>query len=243
MGPTQEKLKAAALTDVGNVRTHNEDSYGLSIDDGVFVVCDGMGGAAGGEIASKIAVSAVKEVLCAGAPNDPERLLRAAVASANERVFSRSEQDQSLHGMGTTLVALLVHSGRAWLAHVGDSRCYRFRGGVLERLTEDHSFVDEQVRLGQMTPAEAAVSPFRNIITRAVGTRDAVEPDITGLAIEPGDMYLLCSDGLTKEVPDGRLAEILGGDGNPERLCGQLVDEAKASGGHDNITVIVVGVG
>jgi protein phosphatase len=144
--------------------------------------------------------------------------------------------------MGTTLVALLVRGEHAWVAHVGDSRCYRFRAGALERMTQDHSLVDEQVRLGQMTQAEADVSPFRNVITRAIGTRETVIPDIEEVPLETGDLFLLCSDGLTKEVPEAHIAEILGetSSSDVQALCQRLIEEANAAGGSDNITAILV---
>ena len=146
-----------------------------------------------------------------------------------------------MHGMGTTLVSLLVREGRVWIAHVGDSRCYRLRAGALERMTQDHSLVDEQVRLGQMTPAEAEMSPLRNVITRAIGTRDAVAPDIEEVATEHGDLFLLCSDGLSKEVREARLAELLNGDTSDlQAACRRLIEDANASGGSDNITAILV---
>ncbi len=235
-------MEVAALTDVGRLRSANEDAYGLCAEAGFFVVCDGMGGAAAGEIASQAAVKAMTEGLCnSQAVEGPQQLLQSSIAEANRRVFSCSEQEPSLHGMGTTLVSLLVREGRIWIAHVGDSRCYRFRAGMLERMTQDHSLVDEQVRLGQMTPAEAEMSPLRNVITRAIGTRPTVTPDIEEVQTEHGDLFLLCSDGLTKEVSEARLAEVLGGDASDiQALCRKLIEEANAAGGSDNITAIVV---
>jgi protein phosphatase len=138
-------------------------------------------------------------------------------------------------------VSLLVREGCVWIAHVGDSRCYRFRAGTLERMTQDHSLVDEQVRLGQMTPAEAEMSPLRNVITRAIGTREMVAPDIEEVATEQGDLFLLCSDGLTKEVSDSRLAELLQQDSSDlQGLCRRLIEDANAAGGSDNITAVAV---
>jgi protein phosphatase len=251
-------MEVAALTDVGRVRSANEDAYGLCAEAGFFVVCDGMGGAAAGEVASRTAVAVALEGLC-GTLNqeqrgdDLRRLLEGAVAAANQRVFSHAEREPALHGMGTTLVALLVREGLAYIAHVGDSRCYRFRSGTLERQTQDHSLVDEQVRLGQMTLAEAEQSPFRNVITRAIGTRSTVAVDIEEVPTQPGDMFLLCSDGLTKELPDMRISELLH-EAQPESqvemqstytqtLCQRLILEANAAGGHDNITAILVKIG
>lgn len=235
-------MESAALTDVGRVRSANEDSHGLCDEAGFFVVCDGMGGAAAGEIASQTAVSVMFEAMCGASDgNDPRQALENAISEANRRVFSHAEQESSLHGMGTTLVSLLVREGRVWIAHVGDSRCYRLRAGALERMTQDHSLVDEQVRLGQMTPAEAELSPLRNVITRAIGTRPSVTPDIQEVATEPGDLFLLCSDGLSKEVPDENIANILRSDTSDlQTLSRALIQEANDAGGSDNVTAIVV---
>lgn len=242
MPQEQMLMEVAALTDVGRVRSANEDAHGLCAEAGFFVVCDGMGGAAAGEIASNTAMTTMTERLCKLQPSDdPHQALESAIAEANDRVFLHAERESSLHGMGTTLVSLLVREGHVWIANVGDSRCYRYRTGSLERMTEDHSLVDEQVRLGQMTPAEAATSPLRNVITRAIGTREAVTPDIKEMATEHGDLFLLCSDGLTKEVSEPRLAELLGGDAaDLQTLCQRLIQDANDSGGSDNITAILV---
>lgn len=242
MPQEQMLMDVAAQTDVGRIRSANEDAYGLCPEAGLFVVCDGMGGAAAGEVASQLAVAAVTEAICdPQMADDPRRALETGIAEANQRVFSRSENEPTLHGMGTTLVGLLVREGGVWIAHVGDSRCYRFRAGLLERMTEDHSLVNEQVRLGQITAAEAETSPMRNVITRAIGTRATVTPDIEEAATEHGDLFLLCSDGLTKEVSETRLAEMLA-QRSPDlqTLCQRLIDEANDSGGSDNITAIAV---
>lgn len=237
-------VEAAALTDVGRIRSANEDAYGLCPEAGFFVVCDGMGGAAAGEIASQTAVAVAIEEICRPGQTEPRSSLKQMVERVNHRVFLRSEQEPSLHGMGTTLVALLAGSDSVWIAHVGDSRCYRYRAGKLDRMTQDHSLVDEQVRLGQMTPAEAEMSPFRNVITRAVGTRATVTPDIHEVPTQSGDLFLLCSDGLTKEIHEPRIAELLGGASATDLkgVCKRLIDTANAAGGGDNITVIVVSV-
>jgi len=235
-------MEVAALTDVGRVRSANEDSYRVCVEAGFFVVCDGMGGAAAGEVASQTAVTAMVDGICnPQTVDDPRKALETHIVEANRRVFSRSEHEPSWHGMGTTLVSLLVREGRVWIAHVGDSRCYRLRADALERMTQDHSLVDEQVRLGQMTPAEAEMSPLRNVITRAIGTRDTVTPDIEEVPTEHGDLFLLCSDGLTKEVPEARLAELMNWDTSDlQAACRRLIEDANASGGSDNITAILV---
>jgi PPM family protein phosphatase len=235
-------MEVAALTDVGQLRSTNEDAYGLCPEAGFFVVCDGMGGAAAGEVASQTAVASAIETICnTKRQGDPLKLLEKAVNAANQRVFSRSQREPALYGMGTTLVSLLVREGRAYIGHVGDSRCYRFHAGSLEQKTQDHSLVEEQVRLGQMTVAEAQESPLRNVITRAVGTRATVTADIDEIVTEPGDLLLLCSDGLTRELSDERIAEIFREPAEDlQALCGRFVHEANRAGGNDNITCVVV---
>ncbi len=235
------KLEAAGRTDVGQVRTTNEDAFGYCLEDGVFALCDGMGGAAAGEVASRIAVDTLIERLCAaGSQSNRRKVLEEAIADANQRVHSRAEHDVTLRGMGTTLVALAIGGDHALLGHVGDSRCYLFRKGKLVRKTHDHSLVDEQVRLGQLTQDEANHSPLRNVITRAIGTQVSVAADIAELDLRPGDILLLCSDGLTRELPDDSIATLLSEDRNLAGLCSALVNAAKAAGGHDNITAVLV---
>jgi PPM family protein phosphatase len=163
-----------------------------------------------------------------------------AICAANEAIFSRSQRNYKLAGMGTTLVGLLVEERRVWVLNVGDSRCYRMRKRRLEQITLDHSLVEEQVRLGRMTHSEALRSPLRNVITRALGTQSRVTPDIFELEAEPGDLFLLCSDGLTRELTDQRIDSILGTDLPLDDLCARLVEAAKKAGGHDNITAILV---
>jgi PPM family protein phosphatase len=234
-------LQAAALSHVGKVRTGNEDSFGYCLDAGVFAVCDGMGGAAAGEVASRMAVDALIERLCAVASREDRRkTLEDSIDAANRMVFAQAAQDAALRGMGTTLVAVTIQDGHALIGHVGDSRCYLFRAGELSRQTNDHSLVDEQVRLGQMTQEDADRSPLRNVITRAIGTQKSVEADITDLTLESGDILLLCSDGLTREVPQEGLAAILSHPGTIEERCQQLIDAANAAGSRDNVTAILV---
>jgi len=234
-------LEAAALTHVGKVRTGNEDSFGVCLDAGVFAVCDGMGGAAAGEVASRLAVDTLLERLCAvTSREDRRKALEESIAAANRLVYAQASRDSLLQGMGTTLVAVAIQQGHALIGHVGDSRCYLFRASRLTRETNDHSLVDEQVRLGHMTQEDAERSPLRNVITRAIGTQDSVEADITELPIEAGDMLLLCSDGLTREVPEDRIAAMLRGPGSVDALCHQLIDAANAAGSHDNVTAILV---
>jgi serine/threonine protein phosphatase PrpC len=232
---------AAALTDRGRKRPSNEDAFGYSIEHGVYVVCDGMGGAAAGEVASSVAVAEVMQLLTnrPGAnplPADAEQ----AVAAANEAIFSRSQRSEKLSGMGTTLVALLAEERNAWMLNVGDSRGYRLRDSKLEQITIDHSLVEEQMRLGQMSQEEALRSPLKNVITRALGTQSLVTPDIFELETEPGDLFLLCTDGMTRELSDSLIESLLLLDLPLESLCSRLVAAANQAGGHDNITCLLV---
>ena len=238
---------AAAASDRGRKRPSNEDAFGFSVENGVYLVCDGMGGAAAGEIASSLAVDEMLRLLDR-APSDSSELMATpmpqraerAIFEANEAIFSRSQRNYKLNGMGTTLVGLLVEERRVWVLNVGDSRCYRLRGRHLEQITLDHSLVEEQVRLGQMTRSEALRSPLRNVITRALGTQSRVTPDIFELEPEPGDLFLLCSDGLTRELTDASIESLLKVDLPLEALCAGLVEAAKKAGGRDNITCVVV---
>ena len=236
------EYEAAGASDQGRTRKSNEDAYGLSLrnSEGAcnFVVCDGMGGAAAGEVASRLAVDAMLRAMDEGVLT--LETFQHAVDAANHSVHHSASQDPSRAGMGTTLVAMATRGNRAWVAHVGDSRCYRLRGGQLERLTHDHSLVDEQVRLGQLTPAQAETSPMRNVITRAVGTQDEVDADLTEFVVVSGDLYLLASDGLMREVNDELIARILRAAGVLEETLAQLIGAANEAGGHDNITCVLV---
>ena len=235
---------ASAITDRGRKRPSNEDAFGYSDEDGVYVVCDGMGGAAAGEIASSLAVDELLR-LTDGAAHDSESFavpaaLEQAIAAANEAIYTRSQRNQRLSGMGTTMVALAVRDSCAWVLNIGDSRCYRLRMGRLEQITVDHSLVEEQVRMGRMTRAEALRSPLKNVITRALGTQSRVTPDVFALEIEPGDLFLLCTDGLTRELTDKAIEEMLCNNGSLSEQCASLVEAAKRAGGHDNVTCLLV---
>jgi len=232
---------ATALTDRGRKRPSNEDAFGLSIERGVYLVCDGMGGAAAGEVASTLAVAEMMRQLTERPWTSPPPIEAAeAVTAANEAIFSRSQRNPKLNGMGTTLVALLVEDRHAWMVNVGDSRGYRLRNSQLEQITLDHSLVEEQMRLGQMSQQEALRSPLKNVITRALGTQSVVTPDIFEFETEPGDLFLLCSDGLVRELSDSVIESLLRLDLTLEEMCARLVEAANEAGGHDNITCILV---
>lgn len=235
------RYTAAAVTDRGRKRPSNEDAFGYSVEHGVYIVCDGMGGAAAGEIASSVAVEEVLRLLSERNRELPvPQVAEDAVCTANQAIYSRAQRNYKLNGMGTTLVALVVEESRAWVLNIGDSRCYRLRGGLLEQLTLDHSLVEEQVRLGRMTRAEAARSPLRNVITRALGTQTRVTADCFQLDSEPGDVYLLCTDGLTRELSDSMIRFHMDNEQPLQTRCDRLVEAAKKAGGHDNITCIMV---
>jgi protein phosphatase len=240
--------KAAARTSTGRVRSSNEDAFGMKPEHGIYVVCDGMGGAAGGEIASRMTVDVVLQGMSAQ-PGQLSRReqLHEAITDANRLVLERAAREPGLSGMGTTLVALLLEggqeSGGSLVVHAGDSRCYLWRAGRLERLTQDHSLVDEQVRLGTMTAEEAQRSPFRSVITRAIGTQESVTEDVLEIAPQASDVFLLCTDGLTREVDDETIARVLSAGSDSERAAQTLVDAANEHGGRDNVTALVVGIG
>lgn len=244
------RYAAAAVSDCGNKRPSNEDAFGFSVESGVFVVCDGMGGAAAGEVASSLAVDEVVRRLSDRAAVESgaaalEDVVGLAVFAANEAIYSRSQQNAQLNGMGTTLVGLVTQERRVLVFNVGDSRCYRLHNlspeqSKLEQISLDHSLVEEQVRQGHLTHDEAQRSPMRNVITRALGTQSSVEPDLFELEAAPGDLFLLCSDGLTNEITDPLIESMLAVDLPLDELCARLVAAAKNAGGHDNITCLLV---
>jgi PPM family protein phosphatase len=242
---------AAALTDRGRKRPSNEDAFGYSVEHGVYVVCDGMGGAAAGEVASSLAVDEFMRRLTSDPPAESvPAAAEQAVTAANQAIFTRAQRSNKLSGMGTTLVALLAaepHSQpqaehQIWMVNVGDSRGYRLRDGRLEQITLDHSLVEEQVRMGRIDHTEALRSPLRNVITRALGTQSAVTPDLFPLEPEPGDIYLLCSDGLTRELSDSLIETLLRVGAPLDEICTRLVAAANQTGGHDNITCMLIRV-
>jgi protein phosphatase len=241
-------LEATGCTDRGMLRANNEDAFQCCREQGIFVVCDGMGGAAAGEIASRMAAESVSKALCRTGERPPldgegiEVAMIAAIEDANRKIFERSQLDSGYQGMGTTIVMAYVTEDGAHVAHVGDSRCYLWRQGRLDLLTQDHSLVSEQIRLGQLSPEEAETSPYRNVITRALGTEASVMAEYRRLQLEKGDLILLCSDGLTRELSDASIASLVeqAAGGDLEQVCRKLVNRAKEAGGRDNITCVLV---
>ena len=239
---TALKLQVAALTDVGCKRTNNEDSFGYDLESGLFVVCDGMGGSAAGETASATAVKEFVEHFCledlSALPRE-ERLYR-AIVHANEQVYRLAQTSEEFRGMGTTLVSACVEERRMIVGNVGDSRAYFLRSGVCVQITHDHSFVAEQVRKGTMNPEEAGASPYQSLITRAIGADETVEPDIFTGNLEPGDILLLTSDGLTRYADANTIASLILGSEDLTAACQALIDEAKRHGAVDNVTCLLV---
>ena len=237
-GNTPEPVAFGSRTDVGRVREHNEDS--LFVAPPLFVVADGMGGHAAGEVASELAIQTISD-LAPAYPNGP--MLGMAVETANQVVYKAAQENDRRTGMGTTVTAAMVMGGRLVIAQVGDSRAYLLSGGRLQQLTRDHSLMAEMIEAGQITPEEARVHPKRNFITRALGTAPTVHPDLYELNVSPGDRLLLCSDGLCGMLDDEAITKILGAYRNPQLCADELVNAANEAGGHDNITAVVVDVG
>jgi protein phosphatase len=233
----------AARTDIGIVRSGNEDNYLMLADRGIFIVADGMGGHAAGEVASEMAVRITSHEIGSvrGLSDDKvgERV-SAAIRSANDAIFERTLAEHDKRGMGTTATVLVLLPRRYLIGQVGDSRAYLLRKGELQQLTKDHSYVQEQVDAGLLTPEQARVHPYSNVITRCVGASMDVVPDIYFGSLEAGDVILLASDGLTGMLEDEQLIRILSAEGGPQHWVDRMVTEANRRGGLDNITAIVI---
>lgn len=245
-------IQFGARTDIGCVREGNEDSYASAPDLNLFVLSDGMGGLACGEVASKLAVETVVGELRHGKTSLPRNgdlivgdsaesnRLVAAIRAANQAIHQAAKARGVDQPMGATIVAVQFCGGRMSIAHVGDSRIYRLRGGQLEQLTRDHSFVAEQVRQGRMTEQEAGRSGLQNVLVRALGIAPDVEVDVSEELVLENDTVLLCSDGLTRELTDAQIAAVIEDCHDVQDAADQLVDAAKLAGGGDNITALVV---
>ncbi len=251
-----DTLEVVRLTDVGQRRDHNEDAVASDTEIGLLVLADGMGGYKAGEVASEIAVLTIvaelKEEMSQLEPGQVDSvtgmqaeglLLTDAAAKANASIFSVSESQPQCAGMGTTLVAALFTNNKVLVGHVGDSRMYRLRGEQFEQITEDHSLLQEQLKSGLITPEQAKLSSNKNLVTRAVGIDPEVELELHEHDVEVGDIYLLCSDGLTDLVDDVDIhATLVGLSSNLEMAANQLVQMANDNGGKDNISVILAKV-
>lgn len=244
------RLKVGAATSIGLVRSTNEDAYFADADRGLFVVCDGMGGEAAGEVASRMAVDTIASCLengAAAAAADPDdyrprtRQLEHAVHDANRAIYDRAQSNGENAGMGTTMVGAWFDDGVLSVAHVGDSRAYLCTSANFEGITIDHSLVEAQVQAGVIDREQSLHSQHQNILLRALGREPSVEVTLTEVPVSTGDRLLLCSDGLTRMVRDEQLARALQRyAGDPQQACDHLIEAANANGGPDNITVVVV---
>ena len=246
------RITSCGMTDVGVKRTNNEDNYLINDELNLFVVCDGMGGHAGGEFASAIAVNTVEEVLTSmdfrpeelqldeddGPVEVTREKLRYAIRLAGKRIYEKAVEEPEYKGMGTTCLGLLIDGGNAFVAHVGDSRGYIVRDGRIEQLTEDHSLVNEKIKAGLLTPEEAKNHKLKNIITRSLGYMEDVEIDIQVRAVRRGDRFVMCSDGLSNLVEAAEMGEAAL-DYSPQEAARKLIELACSRGGDDNITVVV----
>jgi serine/threonine protein phosphatase PrpC len=243
-------LDFAAVTDIGCRRTNNEDSFGYDAERQIYVVCDGMGGNAAGEVASSMAVRALIECFEAMAMSETESVNRMPVESrllssileANRVVREAGSDDPELRTMGTTLVCACLDGDRIVIGNVGDSRAYLLRSGACRQITQDHSLIDEQIRNGNMTPEMAATSKLQSVITRAIGAADTVEPDLFAAKLQPDDMLLLVSDGLTRYAQPEDIALAASHESDLTTICNRLIEHAKQRGGADNITCILMRV-
>jgi serine/threonine protein phosphatase PrpC len=246
-------LQAAGKTDVGLVRTNNEDNFGFDLRSGIFIVCDGMGGAAAGEVASKIAVDTVLAYFSKRAQAEPPILSRIfdgvseqaaglanAIQLANQAIQEAAFSNPNRTGMGSTIVAAYLKGNLFSIANVGDSRIYLVRGDKIQQLTRDHSLVMEQVRRGLMTLEEAEKSKMQNIIVRSLGSEDSVEPDLEDHEFIAGDMLMLCSDGMSRYVKEERMLEVVSHAHSLNEACNELIEAAKTGGSDDNITCLLV---
>lgn len=256
MPSLQEALEMTGATDTGRVRERNEDALLYAADLGVVILADGMGGYQAGEVASGLTVDVVSEVLrthvqdMSAPPRsdvysgmDGLELLRTAIEQANTSVFTHASQDPQCAGMGTTVVCALFSDNRLYAAHVGDSRLYRYRAAEFISLTRDHSLLQEQIDAGLLQEEDARHSSYRNLVTRAVGIDTQVEVETQEFEVQPGDIYLFCSDGLNDMVEDALIGDVLSMFSDNLPLAAQaLIEQANANGGRDNVSVVLVGV-
>lgn len=235
-------LRATGCSHVGMRRQVNEDRYALAPDLGLFLVADGMGGHAAGQVASELATSAALSAVRSlqGGLTSPGDCLRHAIECANQRVRAEVQSRPDLAGMGTTMVMLMAAGSRATLAHVGDSRAYLIRDRQMRRLTEDHSLVGELVRRGRLSEAEAREHPHRHVLSQAIGVRESVSAAVGEMSVLPGDVFVLCSDGLTTHLDDDEIVTIADGEPDLNEACQGLVDAANARGGQDNTTIVML---
>ncbi len=249
----QLRVEVAGETNVGRKRQHNEDNFGLLGEHGLYIVADGMGGHASGEVASQLAIETVKEFFDATA-DDPERTwpykmdrskgyeenrLIVAIKLANLRIFEKAQTDPRTRGMGTTIVGVFTVEDGVYTAHVGDSRAYRVRDGKLEQVTEDHSLLNDYIKMKHLTPEEIANFPHKNVIVRALGMKETVKVDTRFEQPKAGDTYLICSDGLSGPVTDPEIESIIVSSPDLKTAAHRLIEKANENGGPDNITAVL----
>lgn len=246
-------MRAAGLTDVGKVRSINQDSFEIVEDKHIYIVADGMGGHAAGDQASRIAVKTILEILTAydfgsesSGEDDTENgmsveeLVRYALQEANEQILLASLSNQHLQGMGTTAIVTVENKGNLFVGHIGDSRTYLIRNQQLTQITEDHSVVQQLVKAGAISEEEAQVHPYKNVITRCLGMQANVEPDTLEMPLQSGDRVLMCSDGLSNMVSNQVMQQIVNDNPDPLPACEKLIALANENGGTDNITVVLL---
>ena len=247
------RVEVAGETNVGRKRTHNEDNFCILSDFGLYIVADGMGGHASGEVASKLAIETIKEFFEMTA-DDPERTwpykmdkakgyeenrLITAIKLANLRIFEHAQRDAKQRGMGTTIVTIFTVENGVYCAHVGDSRVYRVRGRKIEQITEDHSLLNDYIKMKHLTAEEIANFPHKNVIVRALGMKETVKVDTRFDGPQAGDTYLLCSDGLCGPVSDDDILAIIVGSSDLKNASRRLIEKANENGGPDNITAVL----
>ncbi|HYO65627.1 MAG TPA: Stp1/IreP family PP2C-type Ser/Thr phosphatase [Archangium sp.] len=247
------RIEVAGHTHVGMKRNHNEDNYLILTDENLCCVADGMGGHSSGEIASKIAVEELAEFFRMTSRDEDatwpfkmdkgrnydENRLATGIKLANKSIFDKASTDQKYKGMGTTIVSVHFTDAAAYVGHVGDSRVYYFRQGVLRQVTEDHSLLNDYLKAKKLTPEEIENFPHKNVIVRALGMKETVLVDVAKVEAQPGDVFLLCSDGLSGMVTDPQMQDILTRTSELEKACSQLIDMANAAGGNDNVTCVL----
>ncbi|MEN9797667.1 MAG: hypothetical protein RL653_1363 [Pseudomonadota bacterium] len=248
------RIEVASITDVGMKRNHNEDNFGVVPEENLYVVADGMGGHSSGEVASKIAVEELAEFFrmtsrdqdatwpykMDRARNYDENRLATGIKLANMRIHEQSSADPKLRGMGTTIVSVYFAGTTAYVGHVGDSRVYRFSRGELKQVTEDHSLLNDYLKSKKLTPEEIEAFPHKNVIVRALGMKDSVQVDVVRVEPQEGDIFLLCSDGLSGMVPDPLIRDTLTKTPDLDAASKQLIALANANGGLDNVTCVLV---
>ncbi|WP_375761056.1 Stp1/IreP family PP2C-type Ser/Thr phosphatase [Corallococcus exercitus] len=247
------RIEVAGSTHVGMKRNHNEDNYLVLTEENLVCVADGMGGHSSGEIASRIAVDELGEFFRLTSKdqdatwpfkmdkqrNYDENRLATGIKLANARIFERATTDTKYKGMGTTIVSVHFAESAVYVGHVGDSRVYFFRGGMLQQVTEDHSLLNDYLKAKKLTPEEIENFPHKNVIVRALGMKEQVQVDVTRVDPLENDVFLLCSDGLSGMITDAQMQDILSRTPELEKACGQLIDLANAAGGNDNVTCVL----